>query len=100
MRCKVTGSAVKRQAASAGSAAFLEPLTAISPFSGTPPSITNLSNLQSLPNPAVGARQQLFGLLARYGLLLHYDGDSHAAPGLIQKLGRLVVGYAGRSLND
>jgi len=54
IRSKITGSSVKRHAARAGSAAFLAPLTWISPFRGTPPSITSLSKLlQSLPDPAL-----------------------------------------------
>src|SRR5579875_2743885 len=43
MRRSVTGSAVRRQAASADRAAFLEPLTGSSPWSGVPPVISNLS---------------------------------------------------------
>src|SRR5580658_8080423 len=43
MRRSVTGSSVSSEAASAGSAEFLEPLLAISPLRSVPPVITNLS---------------------------------------------------------
>ena len=43
IRCRVIGSAVSKQAASAGSAEFLAPLAATSPRSGVPPTILNLS---------------------------------------------------------
>src|SRR5512143_2531396 len=101
IRFRVTGSAVNRQAASAGSAEFLEPLAAISPERGTPPSITSLSNLlQCLPDPAVRFLQQLLRLVPRYLLLLHDDGDSDTAPRPIQEFGRLGIGHTGGLLND
>src|SRR5512142_4747 len=101
IRFKMTGWSVKRHAASAGSAAFLDPLTLISPIRGTPPSITNLSNgLQSLPDLSLGARQQFFRLFARYLFLLHDDGDPNAAPRPIQKLCCLLIGHSSCFLND
>src|SRR5712691_821221 len=45
---KTSGSAVKRLAASAGSAAFLAALTATDPFNGRPPSISNLAGMSHL----------------------------------------------------
>src|SRR4030043_373748 len=47
--CKVTGSEVRRQAASRGNAAFLFPEGVTSPFRGYPPWIINLSIEFSLP---------------------------------------------------
>jgi hypothetical protein len=43
MRESVTGSSVNKQAARAGRAEFLEPLTGSSPLRGVPPTILNLS---------------------------------------------------------
>ena len=49
IRVSVTGSSVNKQAASAGSAEFFDPLTGSSPLNGVPPEILNLSITNELP---------------------------------------------------
>ncbi len=63
-RCRVTGSSVNRQAASAGSDEFLEPLTGISPLKGVPPTILNLS-ISTYFVSASAARSRLLDAASR-----------------------------------
>ena len=51
IRPRITGSAVNKEAARIGKAAFLAPLTAITPSKGEPPCIRNLSIYKSGPAP-------------------------------------------------
>src|ERR1035438_9402271 len=98
-RRSVTGSAVSSAAASAGSAEFFDLLTGISPSSGVPPLITNLS-IQSLGNPSLRRGQAPFRILPAHAALRHHDGHSHASAGLRQPLARPLLGYPGRLRND
>src|SRR5947209_20449253 len=87
MRSSVTRSDVSRQAASAGSAEFFAPLTAISPWSGTPPWIKNLSTyFERLRDAPMRDGEQPLGLRTRDLLLLHYDGRADVAAGGLQQL--------------
>src|SRR5437879_4080294 len=101
MRSSVTRSEVSRQAASAGRAEFFAPLTAISPSSGTPPWIRNLSTLfESLRNASAGPREQTFRFGARDALLLHDDGRAHAAVRRIEQLRGTFVRHTRRLLDN
>ena len=50
MRRSTTSSAVRRAAASTGSAEFFAPLVGMKPTSGVPPWMTNLSIYLTVPN--------------------------------------------------
>src|SRR5580658_9460426 len=93
MRFSFTGSSVSKQAASAGSAEFFAPLIAISPSSGRPPSIRNLSmlGLQRLRYSPAG-RSQL-GLRGSFidRLAGHQNGRLHVAPGGAQEFPGAIV---------
>ena len=78
MRCRVTGSSVSSAAASAGSAEFFEPLVGISPSSGVPPVMTNLS-IECLSNPSARRGEPPLGLFAGQPRLRHQDRRAHAA---------------------
>src|SRR5579884_226629 len=100
MRSSVTGSAVSRQAASAGKAEFFAPLTAISPCSGLPPRIRSLSigpHAESCRNAVPRILQKLFRFAARQATPRHHDGRADAVAGGGQHTGRLFARYAGRA---
>src|SRR5579875_2812351 len=97
MRRSATRSAVSRQAASAGSAEFFAPLTAISPSSRTPPVIENLSiPCQRFSDISARGGEQLLGALARNAALFHDNGGSYAAPGQAQARRGALVRHTGR----
>src|ERR1017187_2903091 len=96
MRCSVTGSSVSRQAASAGKAEFFAPLVGISPRSGVPPRMTNLSMFESFRDAAAGRSQALFRSLARDAQPRHHDRSFHCTTRGVEQLRRATaIGAAG-----
>src|SRR5690349_14838623 len=108
-RCRVTGSSVSKAAASAGSAEFFEPLVEISPFSETPPVITNLSMeilfLRGLfgerpRHASAGRGQAVLRLFARHAGFAHHNGRAHAIAAGGEQFRRAIRTDAGALGND
>src|SRR5271166_727299 len=102
MRFSTTGSSVSRHAAKAGSAEFLAPLTAISPSSGWPPWMRNLSILvfQGLGNSPTRGGEPGFGGRSIQVQPRHYDGGFNITAGFAQELTGAMVVYVRRSRDN